>query len=254
MNKRLLLIIGGLFGVALLIVATVLLLGGNRPVAPEPEETPQGSVVLPNGQVVDKDDYESSLGEEPDGSRNPDGSLVQTDPHADDGQLHTDDHGDLTPGCVDGPVSTGCDGEDWTDMPSNEAITAGQNTVRSFSDAWVTISSTDETPTARATRLKAAGASKAVSEQVSVITRPDSALNALQTVSRGNGRNYVSFMENRDGIFTYSVSITIVVDYSLNGNQNQRYTTSGTMRVAWDSKTNTITSVEESFRDLLGLT
>ena len=258
MNKRFFLIIGGLFGVAILIVVAVLLMDGNRPAGPEPSPTPSGSVVLPNGQVVDEDEYEDSLTEEPEGPRGPNGALIQTDPHSDDGQLHTDDdghdHGNLTPGCVDGPVSTGCDGEDWTEMPSREAIAVGQNAVRAFAVNWVTINTENETPAARATRLKAAGATNEVAEQVSVITRPETALLNLQTVSKDYGQNYVSFMSNRDGVYQYSVSVTIVADYSLNGNQNQKYTTSGTMLVNWDSKTNTVVSVEENFRDLLGLT
>lgn len=258
MNKRLVFAIAGLFGVAALIAVVVLLMGGNRAPGPEPSPTPTGSVVLPNGQVVDEDEYEDSLTEEPDGPRDPNGALIQTDPHADDGQLHTDDdghdHGNLTPGCVDGPVSVGCDGEDWTEMPSTEAINAGQSAVRAFSAQWIVIDTESETETARAARLKAAGATNAVAEQVSVITRPKTALLNLQTVSKGNGQNYVSFMSNRDGVFQYSVSITVIVNYSLNGNQNQKYTTSGTMMVGWDSKTNTIVSVEETFRDLLGLT
>ena len=93
MNKRFFLIIGGLFGVAILIVVAVLLMDGNRPAGPEPSPTPSGSVVLPNGQVVDEDEYEDSLTEEPEGPRGPNGALIQTDPHSDDGQLHTDDDG-----------------------------------------------------------------------------------------------------------------------------------------------------------------
>lgn len=258
MNKRLFLLIGGLFGVALLIVAAVLLMGGNRTTEPEPSATPEGSVVLPNGQVVDEDEYQDSLAEEPDGPRDSNGALIQTDPHSDDGQLHTDDdghdHGELTPGCVDGPVSTGCEGEDWTEMPSREAIAVGQEAVRAFTAQWIVIDTEAETADARETRLKAAGATNAVAEQVSVITRPKTALLNLRTVSKGNGQNFVSFTSNRDGVYQYAVSITVIANYSLNGNQNQKYTTSGTMLVDWDSKTNTIVSVEENFRDLLGLT
>lgn len=255
MNKRGLILIGSVLGAALLIVVSVLLFGGNRNGEPEPNPTPSGSVVLPNGQVVDEDEYNESLEDEPEGTRNPDGTLEMTDPHnEEDGHNHEHDHGDLEEGCIDGPVSTGCEGEDWTEMPSHEQIAAGQKVIKAFSSQWVDINTLDETATARAARLKAAGASETVSKQLSAITRPDTALLALQTVSRETGQTYVSFMSNRDGVYTYSVSITIIVDYSLNGNQNQRYTTSGTMRVAVDSKNNTIVSVEENFRDLLGLT
>lgn len=249
MNKRILILIGSVLGAALLIVVSVLLFGGNRSTSPEPSPTPSGSVVLPNGQIVDEDEYEQTQ-EEPEGPRNPDGTLEVEDPHSeDDGH----DHGDLEPGCVDAPVSTGCEDEDWTEMPSYDQIAAGQKIVKAFASQWTRIDTTDETATARAARLKAAGASNEVAEQVSAITRPKSALLALQTVSRETGTTYASFMSNRDGVYEYSLSTTIVVDYSLNGNQNQRYTTSGTMRVKLDTKTNTIVSVTETFRDLLGL-
>ena len=249
MNKRPI-----IFGIITLLVsalAVVALLLTQPNATPNPGASSSasgGTITLPNGAVVPADPNQAVNEPEPDGERNPDGTLKVDDPHFGDDHVHAEDVVE----CGDGPYTLACDGEEPYDMPSAEAISKASAAAKAFAYAWLTISPT-EASEARQARLSAAGATGAVPSQISALTRPDTKLSGLVTTAAPYGSMYSAFTRVTDGDIVLVVSVNAAVKYELNGSQEQTWTMPGTMLISINPTTEKITNVVEVFPDLKGM-
>ena len=249
MNKRLLILSGVILLVSAISVALLLFLNPGSAPDPGPTDGPSGgTITLPDGSVVPADENEAVNGPEPNGDRNPDGTLKVDDPHFGDGRVHGDDVVE----CGDGPFTLPCDGEEAYTMPSSEAITKASTAAKNFAEAWLTITPS-ETPEARQARLSAAGGTGAVPAQVSALTRPKTQLSGLVTTSVPYGQMYAAFTRVTNGDIVLVVSAAASVTYVLNDVQNQTWSMPGTMLISVNPTTDQITSIVENFPDLEGM-
>ncbi len=247
MNKRLL-ILGGIV-LAVSAIAVALLLFMNPRSTPEPENTtaPGGTITLPDGSVVPADAADAVNEPEPDGERNPDGTLKVEDPHLHDGDGHPEDIAE----CDEGPYSLPCEGEEAYTMPPAAAIDKASAASKNFAEAWLTIDP-NEAPEARQARLAGAGGTGAVLTQVPALTRPQTRLTGLVTSSVPYGSMYAAFTRVSNGDIVLVVSVSAAVTYTLNGVQKQDWSMPGTMLISVNDA-GQITNVSEDYPNLAGM-
>lgn len=249
MNKRLIILSGIVLLVSAISVVLLLLLNPSATPDPGPTDGPSGgTITLPDGSVVPADENEAVNKPEPDGERNPDGTLKVEDPHFGDGQVRGDDVVE----CGDGPYTLPCDGEEAYTMPSGEAITKASAAAKAFAEAWLTITP-GEAPEARQARLSAAGGIGGVPAQVSALTRPKTQLTGLVTSAVPYGPMYAAFTRVTNGDIVLVLSLAASVNYTLNDVQSQTWSMPGTMLISVNPATGQITSVVEKFPDLEGM-
>jgi hypothetical protein len=246
MNKRLLILGGVILAVSAIAIAMLLFM--TPPSSPDPEPTGDvrgGTVTLPDGSVVPADDSEAVNEPEPDGERNPDGTLKVEDPHFGDDGVHAEDVVE----CGEGPYSLPCDGEEFYEMPTAEAMDKASTASKAFAAAWLVIAPS-EAAEARQARLTAAGAAPTVAAQVPALTRPNTSLTGLTTSSTPYGNMYAAFTRVQNGDIVMVVSVTATVKYDLNGVQNQTWTMPGTILVSINPSSGQVTNIVENYPEL----
>lgn len=249
MNKRLIILGGVILLVSAISVALLLFLNPGSTPEPGPTNGPNGgTITMPDGSVVPTNASADANKPEPEGERNPDGTLKVEDPHFGDGNVHADDVVE----CGDGPFTLPCEGEEAYTMPSSEAISKASAAAKNFAEAWLTITPS-ETPEARQARLSAAGGTGAVPAQVSALTRPKTQLSGLVTTSVPYGQMYAAFTRVTNGDIVLVVSAAASVNYVLNDVQKQTWSMPGTILISVNPATDQITSVVENFPDLEGM-
>lgn len=249
MNKRLLILSGVILLVSAISVALLLFLNPGSTPDPGPTDGPSGgTITLPDGSVVPADKSEAVNKPEPDGERNPDGTLKVKDPHFGNEGIHADEVAQ----CGDGPFTLPCDGEEAYTMPSSEAISKASAAAKNFAEAWLTITPS-ETPEARQARLSAAGGIGGVPAQVSALTRPKTQLTGLVTSAVPYGPMYAAFTRVTNGDIVLVLSLAASVNYTLNDVQSQTWSMPGTMLISVNPTTDQITSIVENFPDLEGM-
>lgn len=249
MNKRIFIIGGVILAAAAIVVALVLMLGGG-PQEPDPDPTggTGGTVTLPDGTQAGSGGSTGVNVPEPEGSRNPDGTLEMSDPHAVDGQTHPETEAE----CDTGPYTVACEGEDeYYEMPAPETMTAASNASKAFAEAWLTITA-GEDAAARTARLTAAGASPAVAAQVPALTRPETSLTNLTTESVPYGPMYAAFTRVQGGDIVFVVSVKAFATYTVI-DRKQEWQMPGTMFISVNPTTYQVTAVSETYPNLSGM-